>query len=214
VRCAGGAALPLRSVEGPAGKTKSRQGAFCFWQRHLFCCVPIFAGVFPRWDALAACGASFLFPTPLAGSSPRRGVSCAFSDNKKRTSTDVRIFSGRDDWIRTSGLFVPNEARYQTVPHPVNTSNIIAKASGLVNHLEKYFSKNVQSARRGGLAAFSRPVKRTFRVAWRFSFYFIVAVGSGAEESWQRGGSLAFLHSPSSFATLEKSIGFHWGSFC
>ncbi len=24
----------------------------------------------------------------------------------------------RDDWIRTSGLFVPNEARYRAAPHP------------------------------------------------------------------------------------------------
>ena len=26
---------------------------------------------------------------------------------------------GRDDWIRTSDLVVPNDARYQTAPHPV-----------------------------------------------------------------------------------------------
>jgi hypothetical protein len=25
----------------------------------------------------------------------------------------------RDDWIRTSGPFVPNEVRYQAAPHPV-----------------------------------------------------------------------------------------------
>ena len=24
----------------------------------------------------------------------------------------------RDDWIRTSGPFVPNEVRYQAAPHP------------------------------------------------------------------------------------------------
>ena len=27
-------------------------------------------------------------------------------------------FSGRDDWIRTSDLFVPNEARYRAALHP------------------------------------------------------------------------------------------------
>ncbi len=27
-------------------------------------------------------------------------------------------FSGRGGGIRTHGLFVPNEARYQTAPHP------------------------------------------------------------------------------------------------
>ena len=26
----------------------------------------------------------------------------------------------RDDWIRTSGLFHPKEARYQAAPRPVN----------------------------------------------------------------------------------------------
>ena len=26
--------------------------------------------------------------------------------------------NGRDDRIRTCGLIVPNDARYQTVPHP------------------------------------------------------------------------------------------------
>jgi hypothetical protein len=30
---------------------------------------------------------------------------------------DLR-FHGRDDWIRTSGLTVPNRARYQTAPRP------------------------------------------------------------------------------------------------
>ena len=28
--------------------------------------------------------------------------------------------NGRDDRIRTCGLIVPNDARYQTVPHPDN----------------------------------------------------------------------------------------------
>lgn len=27
---------------------------------------------------------------------------------------------GRDDWIRTSGPYVPNVVLYQTEPHPVN----------------------------------------------------------------------------------------------
>ena len=29
------------------------------------------------------------------------------------------VNNGRDDWIRTSDLVVPNDARYQTAPHPV-----------------------------------------------------------------------------------------------
>ncbi len=28
------------------------------------------------------------------------------------------IQKNRDDWIRTSGPFVPNEVRYQAAPHP------------------------------------------------------------------------------------------------
>jgi hypothetical protein len=28
--------------------------------------------------------------------------------------------TNRDDWIRTSGPFVPNEVRYQAAPHPVD----------------------------------------------------------------------------------------------
>ena len=31
-------------------------------------------------------------------------------------------FIGRDDWIRTSDLFVPNEARYQAALHPEENS--------------------------------------------------------------------------------------------
>ena len=29
----------------------------------------------------------------------------------------------RDDWIRTSGPFVPNEVRYQAALHPVKLAN-------------------------------------------------------------------------------------------
>ena len=30
----------------------------------------------------------------------------------------LTLISCRDDWIRTSGLFVPNEARYRAALHP------------------------------------------------------------------------------------------------
>ena len=41
----------------------------------------------------------------------------------------------RDDWTRTSGLFVPNEARYRAALHPENecgykAKNIFTKAEG------------------------------------------------------------------------------------
>ena len=42
-------------------------------------------------------------------------------------------FNGRDDRIRTCGLIVPNDARYQTVPHPVVTRNIIRRIHPVVN---------------------------------------------------------------------------------
>ncbi len=34
----------------------------------------------------------------------------------------MELFS-RDDWTRTSGLFVPNEARYRAALHPENLSS-------------------------------------------------------------------------------------------
>ena len=33
--------------------------------------------------------------------------------------------TGRDDRVRTCGLIVPNDARYQTAPHPDNRSKYI-----------------------------------------------------------------------------------------
>ena len=31
---------------------------------------------------------------------------------------NLQTYTNRDDWIRTSGPFVPNEVRYQAAPHP------------------------------------------------------------------------------------------------
>ena len=33
------------------------------------------------------------------------------------------VSENRDDWIRTSGPFVPNEVRYQTALHPVSAQS-------------------------------------------------------------------------------------------
>ena len=33
---------------------------------------------------------------------------------------NLKKIKSRDDWIRTSGLFVPNEARYRAALHPEN----------------------------------------------------------------------------------------------
>jgi hypothetical protein len=44
-------------------------------------------------------------------------------DQKERAQVSTPkpfISHGRDDWIRTSGLCVPNAALYQAEPRPVN----------------------------------------------------------------------------------------------
>jgi hypothetical protein len=41
----------------------------------------------------------------------------------------------RDDWIRTSGLFVPNEARYRAALHPESCKGTLCRLSS------KYFTQ-------------------------------------------------------------------------
>jgi hypothetical protein len=43
------------------------------------------------------------------------------NQNVYRHSIFFDIPFSRDDWIRTSGLFVPNEARYRAALHPENS---------------------------------------------------------------------------------------------
>ena len=55
------------------------------------------------------------WPLPEAhGASARSGT----ARTRERSPTRARLRNGRGDWIRTSDLFVPNEARYQTAPRP------------------------------------------------------------------------------------------------
>ena len=59
----------------------------------------------------------FCHPPPLPG--PSVWTNPIFY--KKTQAPDYQILGrciGRDDWIRTSGLFVPNEARYRAALHP------------------------------------------------------------------------------------------------
>ncbi len=50
---------------------------------------------------------------------------------------------GRDDRIRTCDLIVPNDARYQTVLHPVKVDNCINQPSTIVvYHIILYAVKN------------------------------------------------------------------------
>ncbi|WP_288620594.1 hypothetical protein, partial [uncultured Mitsuokella sp.] len=58
--------------------------------------------------------------------------------------------------IRTCGLIVPNDARYQTVPHPVVTRNIIRRIHPVVNT----FLKNISPKRKNMFAAQENNAKK------------------------------------------------------
>ena len=54
---------------------------------------------------------------------PRSGI----EPGKQALGTIVLGGEFRDDWIRTSDLFVPNEALYQAEPHPEKNSPLFAR---------------------------------------------------------------------------------------
>lgn len=62
----------------------------------------------------------------------------------KKTVTHVTVLTNRDDWIRTSGPYVPNVVLYQTEPHPDMPS---------YGSCEKQRRWHVK---KGGIAAFQR----------------------------------------------------------
>ena len=62
----------------------------------------------------------------------------------KKTVTHVTVLTSRDDWIRTSGPYVPNVVLYQTEPHPDMPS---------YGSCEKQRRWHVK---KGGIAAFQR----------------------------------------------------------
>ena len=43
----------------------------------------------------------------------------ASSASAALTTSDINDFDGRGEWIRTTGLLVPNQALYQAEPQPV-----------------------------------------------------------------------------------------------
>ena len=53
---------------------------------------------------------------------------CSSTENICLTVRESNYLN-RDDWIRTSGPFVPNEVRYQTAPHPVMCSYVIYRSN-------------------------------------------------------------------------------------
>ena len=70
-------------------------------------------------------------------SSPKKHIIFYYFRIKKRQTSFLGLFVsfGRSDWIRTSGLLVPNQALYRTEPHPVfNFSfTIVSHVFGFVN---------------------------------------------------------------------------------
>ena len=52
----------------------------------------------------------------------------------------------RSDWIRTSGLLVPNQALYRTEPHP-DCLYIISQRRGIVNSIRQKISISVSGRR-------------------------------------------------------------------
>jgi hypothetical protein len=65
--------------------------------------------------------AAFIFAQPL---SKKPFAALRYNIENKKTILERQIIccsttKNRDDWIRTSGPFVPNEVRYQAAPHPV-----------------------------------------------------------------------------------------------
>ena len=53
----------------------------------------------------------------------------------KKENTNILFFIGRSDWIRTSGLLVPNQALYLAEPHPVACIELYNKLMLVYNML-------------------------------------------------------------------------------
>ena len=75
----------------------------------------------------------------------------ALSKNKKSLAKYItRLFRycyrHRSDWIRTSGLLVPNQALYRTEPHP-DCLYIISQRRRIVNSIRQKISISVSGRR-------------------------------------------------------------------
>ena len=77
---------------------------------------------------------------------------------------------GPSDWIRTSGLLNPIQARYQTSPHPdihllfSDSSNILAQISGNVNPYFSFFACGVSFPAGVRLPEAPDPIQQGFPV--------------------------------------------------
>ena len=75
----------------------------------------------------------------------------ALSKNKKSLAKYITrllryCYRHRSDWIRTSGLLVPNQALYRTEPHP-DCLYIISQRRGIVNSIRQKISISVSGRR-------------------------------------------------------------------
>ena len=86
------------------------------------------------------------FLTSLPGPSPwletARGRRFKIYHSNQKTKGELIAplwFFGRSDGIRTHGLLVPNQAHYQTVPHPdISDLDSISQMFGFVKRLERF----------------------------------------------------------------------------
>ncbi len=110
----------------------------------------------------------------LRARNPRQknGISLITSKNAEYHSKAFRAFHdtphGRSVGIRTRGLLVPNQARYQTSPHPDSTS-IIRTCARFVKRKNDFFQTSFSCVRRiacfGGEALEKTVALRAFRCA-------------------------------------------------
>ena len=98
-------------------------------------------------------------------SSPKKHIIFYYFRIKKRQTSFLGLFVsfGRSDWIRTSGLLVPNQALYRTEPHPVfNFSfTIVSHVFGFVNT----FSQKTRAVSRSSARKTRRTRKKSRRHA-------------------------------------------------
>ena len=94
----------------------------------------------------------------------------ALSKNKKSLAKYITrllryCYRHRSDWIRTSGLLVPNQALYRTEPHP-DCLYIISQRRGIVNSIRQKIHITVRCCRYN---TFSSSVQIIPRIVKRLS---------------------------------------------
>ena len=86
--------------------------------------------------------------------------------NAKKT-TDFSVVDGRDDRIRTCGILVPNQALYQTEPHPVAFSQVLNYYTTESSNCQHFFKK---------ILTFLQVFQKTVKLLLIFQYYHLVTV--------------------------------------